>query len=297
MVEVATLGHVLYDIRCYVDEFPKPDKTSLIESSIRGGGGGSAANVAVNLEMLGHNAAFIGNVGTDRHGKYLIHDLHRAGVDTRGVNIVPGQTGVSIVLVDKRADVEVIQMLGVSEPVKGIDEDIIRNAAALHMTSCDPESLLKAGAIGRNAGLLVTFDPGRSTSRLGAAKLSQVLDYSDYLLVNRRELEHLTGLKDTEKAAKQLSKKYDITCVIKAGKDAVIVEGKDSFRSNPFKVKPVDTIGAGDAFSAGLISGLLEQKPLREAVRFANACAAAKVMHPGARSLIGRREIERRFGV
>jgi len=297
MIDVVTIGHILYDIRCYVNEFPKPDKTALIESSIKGGGGGSAANVAVNLEMLGHNAAFIGNVGTDRHGKYLMHDLHKRGVDTRSVNVVSGESGVSIVLINKRAEVEVIQMLGVTEPVKGIDGGIIRGAKALHMTSCDPQSLKRAGSIARKAGLLVTFDPGRSTSRLGWRKLSPLLNYSDYLLVNRRELTHLTGISNTLKAARKISKNFELTCIIKAGGKPVIVEGTDSFRVKPFRVKAVDTIGAGDAFSAGLLAGLLEGKSLKQAVRFANAAAADKVVRRGARSHITRAEIKRRFGV
>ncbi|VVC03542.1 putative sugar kinase [Candidatus Burarchaeum australiense] len=297
MVEVATIGHVLYDIRCYVDEFPKPDKTSFIQSSIRGGGGGSAANVAASLKLLGHDSAFIGNVGTDRHGKYLIHDLHRHGVDTRGVNIVSGDTGVSIVLVNKRAEVEVVQMLGVSEPIKGIDENIIREAKALHMTSCNVDALLKAGAVARKAGLLITFDPGRSISRLGTKRLAQVLKYSDYLIVNRHELAHLTGMNDTVKAARKVAKAFDVTCVIKAGKEPVIVEGRSSFTSPPFKVKPVDTIGAGDAFCSGLLAGMLEGETLENSVRLANAVAAAKVMLRGARPHLKREEIEEKFGV
>ncbi len=299
MVEVATLGHMLYDIRCYVDDFPKPDKTSFIQGSIRASGGGSAANVAADLELLGHNSAFIGNVGTDRHGKYLIHDLHRQGVDTRGVNVVGGETGVAIVLVNPKAEVEVVEMLGVSEPVKGIDESIITEAKALHMTSCNPEALLTAGAMAKKAGLLITFDPGRSTSRLGTKKLSQVLKYSDYLILNRHELAQLSGMQDAEKAARKVSKDFDVTCVIKAGKDPVIVAGRrgEHFRVRPMPVKPIDTIGAGDAFCAGLLAGLLEGKSLEKSVRFANIVAAAKVLVRGARLHSSREEIQKKFGV
>ena len=297
MIEVATIGHILYDIRCYVDDFPKPDKTAFIQSSIMASGGGSAANTAVNLRLLGHSSAFMGNVGTDRNGKYLIHDLHRSGVDTRGVNVVAGETGVAIVLVNRKAQVEVVEMLGVSEPVTWVDADLIREAKALHMTSCDPESLKRAASIARKAGLLVSFDPGRSTSRLGYRKLSQLLKYSDYLIINRHELTHLTGIRNTIKAARKITKKFGLTCVIKAGKEPVIVEGRDSFKVKPFRVKAVDTIGAGDAFSAGFLAGLLEGKSLKESVRFGNAAAAAKVMLPGARSPLKRHEIEKKFGV
>jgi ribokinase len=305
MAEVTTVGHIVYDIRCYVDEFPQPDKTAFMQGAIQSSGGGSAANVAANLRTLGHASAFIGNVGTDRHGKFLLHELHSAGVDMRGVNLVDGATGVAIIFVNRRAEVEVAEMIGVNEPLRGIDEDIIRSSLALHMTSTDAAALSKASSIARRAGLLITFDPGRSASRLGATKLSAALKNSDYLVVNRRELGFISGKNlshdsseaSVRMAAKELARKFDLTCIIKAGAKPVIVEGRESFRSEPFSGKVVDTIGAGDAFCAGFLAALLEEKSLEKSVQFANAAALAKAMRQGARLGMSRFEIEKKFGV
>ena len=66
-----TIGHIVYDIRNYVEEFPEPDHTAIMRMHPKVSGGGSAANVALNLCRLGIPAGVIGNVASDRHGKIL----------------------------------------------------------------------------------------------------------------------------------------------------------------------------------------------------------------------------------
>jgi len=87
--------------------------------------------------------------------------------------------------------------------------------------------------------------------------------------------------------------------VIKQGGREIIVKTKEasSFKVEPFRVKPVDTLGAGDAFCAGFIAGVMEKRSLYESVRFANAVAAAKVLCKGAQSLPSRRFITEKFKV
>ena len=119
-----------------------------------------------------------------------------------------------------------------------------------------------------------------------------------YFIINRKELFSIAGSRE-ESAASELAKKYDLVCVIKQGGREIIVKTKEasSFSVEPFHVKPVDTLGAGDAFCAGFIAGVNEKKSLYESVRFANAVAAAKVLRKGAQSLPSRRFITSKFKV
>jgi len=102
-----------------------------------------------------------------------------------------------------------------------------------------------------------------------------------------------------ESKAAELAKKYNLVCVIKQGSREIIVKTKEagSFTVEPFYVKPVDTLGAGDAFCAGFIAGITEKRSLYESVRFANAVAAAKVLRKGAQSLPSRRFINEKFKI
>ena len=295
---IVTVGHIVYDIRNYVEEFPQPDHTAIMRMHPKVSGGGSAANVAVNLVKLGFSAGVVGNVGNDRHGKFLLNDLKGFGVDTEGVVAYNGMTGLSVIIIDSHAEVRVIEDLGVADRRRAVDPDYIRSAKFLHMSGCALHLLEAASKAAYSHGIPISFDPGRAASHLGEMRLAQVLKRCEYLIINRKELFALTGSKE-EVEAERLARKYNLICVIKQGSKEIIVKTKEasSFKVEPFRVKPVDTLGAGDAFCAGFIAGVNEKKSLYESVRFANAVAAAKVLHRGAQSLPSRRFIANRFKV
>ncbi|MBI4399778.1 carbohydrate kinase family protein [Candidatus Micrarchaeota archaeon] len=292
-MDLITIGHIIYDIRCYVEDFPTPDKTTFTKTEIQSSGGGSAANVAVGSVKLGLKAGVIGNVGTDEIGALLFRDLRLSRVDVSRVNVVKGKTGIAIILINKHAEVEVVEMIGMSEPIIDIDVDYIKTCKHLHMTGTNLDALEIASEAAKKSGVPVSFDPGRSKSHFGLQKLSKIINNCNYLIVNSTELKFITGENDVNAGIKKLKQEFDITCIIKSGKNPVLVAGKDTFEVEPFKVQAVDTIGAGDAFCAGFITYLLEKKSLKDSVRFANAVAAAKVQHVGAQSVPDRKEIEK----
>ncbi len=294
--EIATIGHIVYDIRNYVERFPEPDHTALMRMHPSVSGGGSAANVAVNLVKLGHQSGVIGNVATDRHGKYLLSDLHARGVDVSQVRAFRGMSGLSVIIIDASGEVRVIEDLGVADHRRAIDEDFIRSSKFLHMSGCAFHLLDAASKVAHKAGIPISFDPGRAASRLGEKKLAQIFDRCEFLIINRKELFSITGSREEAEAAR-LAKQYNMVCVIKQGGREIIVKTRDmsSFTVPPYVVKPVDTLGAGDAFCAGFIAGVAEKRSVFESVRFANAVAAAKVLRKGAQSLPSRRFIEKKF--
>jgi len=296
--EIVTIGHIVYDIRNYVEAFPEPDHTAVMRMHPKAGGGGSAANIAVNLKKLGFKSGVIGSVSSDRHGKFLLEELRRFGVDTSQVKVFRGMSGLSVIIIDAAGEVRVIEDFGVADHRRAIDADYIKGAKFLHMSGCALHMLDAASKIANTAGIPISFDPGRSASGLGERKLSEILRRCDFLIINRKELFALTGSREESMAA-ELAKKYNLICVIKQGSRETIVKTKDmnSFNVEPFHVKPVDTLGAGDAFCAGFIAGILEKRSLFESVKFASAVAAAKVLRKGAQSLPSRRFITEKFKI
>ena len=296
--DIVTVGHCVYDIRNYVQEFPDPDATAVMRMHPKVGTGGSATNVAHNLSKLGFSTGVITNIGNDRHGKFLLSDMEKSGIDTSQVRVFRGASGLSVIIIDANAEVRVIEDLGVADRRRAVDPDYIKGASFLHMSGCSLSLLESASKIAHSAGIPISFDPGRAASRLGERKLSAILKRCEYLIINRKELFSITGSRE-EAAASELAKKYDLVCVIKQGGREIIVKTKEasSFSVEPFHVKPVDTLGAGDAFCAGFIAGVNEKKSLYESVRFANAVAAAKVLRKGAQSLPSRRFITSKFKV
>ncbi|MFA6214245.1 MAG: carbohydrate kinase family protein, partial [Candidatus Micrarchaeia archaeon] len=281
--EIATIGHIVYDIRNYVEAFPEPDHTALMRMHPSVSGGGSAANVAVNLVKLGHASGVIGNVAPDRHGKYLLSDLARRGVDVSQVRSFRGMSGLSVIIIDANGEVRVIEDLGVADRRRAIDGDYLRGSKFLHMSGCAFHLLDAASRTAHKAGVPISFDPGRAASRLGEKKLAPIFDRCEFLIINRKELFAITGSREESEAAR-LARQYNMVCVIKQGGREIIVKTKEmsSFTVPPYVVKPVDTLGAGDAFCAGFVAGIVEKRSVFEAVRFANAVAAAKVLRKGA---------------
>lgn len=293
---IAAMGHIVYDIRNYVEAFPEPDHTALMRMHPSVSGGGSAANVAVNLVKLGHKAGVMGSVASDRHGKFLLSDLHRRGVDVSQVRVFRGMSGLSVIIIDAQGEVRVIEDLGVADRHRAVDANYIRDSGFFHMSGCALHLLDAGSKAAHKAGVPISFDPGRAASRLGEKKLAPVLKRCDFLIINRKELFAMTGSREEGEAAR-LAKKYGLVCVIKQGAREIIVKTRDmsSFTVPPFHVRPVDTLGAGDAFCAGFVCGIVERRSVYESVRFANAVAAAKVLRKGAQSLPSRRFIEEKF--
>ena len=296
--EIVAVGHAVYDIRNYVEAFPGPDQAAVMRMPPKVGCGGSAANIAVNLRKLGFHSGVVCSVASDHHGKFLLSSLRRSGVDTAQVRVFRGMSGLSVIIIDAQGEVRVIEDYGVADRRRQVDADYIKGAKFLHMSGCAPHLLDSASGLAHKAGLPISFDPGRAASRLGERRLSRILRRCDFLIINRKELFAITGSRE-EAAAAELARKYDLVCVIKQGAGETIVRTRDasSFSVEPFHVEPVDTLGAGDAFCAGFIAGMMEKRSLYESVRFANAAAAAKVMRKGAQSLPSRRSIEAKFGL
>jgi len=291
--DLVCLGHVLYDIRCYVDSFPLPDKLSIMAGRLKYSGGGSAANVAVNSTKLGLKAGMIGKVGFDEYGWFVVQNFRNNGVNTDHILVdFKNPTGVSLIIVNGQGVPEFIQMIGASEPVlpEEIQAEYIQKARHLHMSGINLEALRQASQIARDSGVTVSLDSGRKKSELGLRKLSPILKNVDNLIVNRHEAKVLLGLEDNAKVldiARNFRKKIgkDKTYVIKGGGENIVVLSPNGDSLIPsFKVEVKDTIGAGDAFDAGFLSAMLQGKTLEDAAVCGAACGSLKCTREGAQS-------------
>jgi len=299
--DLVCLGHVLYDIRCYVESFPLPDKLSIMAGRLKHSGGGSAANVAVNSTKLGLRTGMIGKVGFDEYGWFVVQNFRNCGVNTDHILVdFRNPTGVSLIIVNGKGVPEFIQMIGASDPIPPteIRAEYIQKARNLHMSGTNLEALIHASKIAKNSGVTVSFDSGRKKSELGFKKLKPVLKNVDTLIINRHEAKVMLGLEGNTKTsdvAKLMKKKIgkDKTYVIKGGKENILVCSPNGDLVVPsFKVAVKDTIGAGDAFDAGFLAALLRGKTLEDAVVSGAACGSLKCTKEGAQSAPDKSALE-----
>jgi len=296
MPDLVTIGHVLMDVRIFVDEFPKPDE-EVKTDKLSLGGGGSAANVAVGASRLGVKSGFIGAIGFDMFGRVLLEELEHEGVDITHVKVdTTTSSGLTMIAVNKKGQVIMFGYTGTSDKLfpSDLSKDYISSAEHIHITGLSFDTAVAAANMASEAKVIVSFDPGRLMSRLGLKKVLPILKYVDQILLNHEEAKELTGETKLDDAAESLLKTGPEIVIIKRGADGVFAMTHDSKFSVPaYPVKVVDTTGAGDAFSAGFITAQLEGKGLEDSVEFANATANLKITKVGARALPTRKAVER----
>ncbi|MDY6986350.1 MAG: carbohydrate kinase family protein [Candidatus Thermoplasmatota archaeon] len=300
MHDISMMGHMLYDIRCYTDDFPMPDKMSLTKGRIKYSAGGSACNSAVCASNLGKNVTICGKIGFDDYGIFLIQNFISKRVDTSNVIIDYHEpSGVSVVIINREGEPEIVEMLGANEPisVKDIKSDFF-DTKIVHMTGTNLSALMYVSTSAKERGIKVMFDPGRSASHLGYTKLEPILKNCDVIISNRVEMARLMEIEDERNAAiEKIAERAerllkDKVLIIKQGSDKTIVLCDKSFEVNTFRVNVVDTLGAGDTFAGAFATAMVEGKSFEDCTVFANGAAALKVTREGAQSSPSREELE-----
>jgi ribokinase len=288
MVRVVAAGHVNWDVTLRVDALPEPDGEAEIVSQRRSGGG-SAANVAVALADYDIDTGIVGSVGDDEHGLLARRELDEARVDRAGLRVVEdAETSVKYLLVDDSGEVMVLGNDGANEAIapEDVDTDYVQSADHVHLTSQRPDTAAFIADVARDAGVTVSFDPGR---RLAERNFAATLDQTDVLFLNDREA--LSVLDEDARYAE--SNVNDRVVVVKHGAEGATAHTPDgSFEHPGFDVDPIDTTGSGDAFAAGYIAVLLDDGDHERALEFANACGALAAQHEGARTAPSWTEVE-----
>jgi len=289
MVRVVAAGHVNWDVTLRVESLPAPDGEARITSQRRSGGG-SAANVASALAGYGVEVGLIGSVGDDEPGFLASRELETDGVDVTALSTVRNaETTVKYLIVDGSGQVMVLGNDGANEAIdpEDVDPEFVRAADHLHLTSQRPDVAEHLVDIAREAGISVSFDPGR---RLADRDFGAVRDAADVLFLNDREASVALGGRSPD----SLVAGTDRIVVVKHGAEGATVHTSAGTIDHPgYGVDQVDTTGAGDAFAAGFLAvmtGAWDEHPTESilagdrerALAVANACGALAACEEGA---------------
>jgi ribokinase len=288
--DVIGFGALNVDKLFRVNRIAGAEEESFIESCAEACGG-SAANTIVGLARLGCKVGFIGKVGCDKEGDLLLEDFCKEGVDTNGViRSKYGKSGSVLGFVDKKGARALCIDSGVNDIITPgeINTEYVSQARFLHLTSFVGEKSFQTQK--RLLETLpntvkVSFDPGALYARRGLAQLELIIKRAYVLMPNSIELELLTGKTDYCKGADFLvGRGVKIVAVKLGGDGCYVTDGRERHLIEAFRVKAVDTTGAGDAFCAGFLYGLLNGKSLYECGRLGNFVASRCVMKMGARA-------------
>ena len=250
--------------------------------------GSASAIFAAGIAKLGYNVTFVSQVGRDYFGDFCIRALKQSGVSTRHVRRrADEKTGVTIALSGMR-DRALITYAGAVATLKAdsINETLMARHDHLHLTSYYLQTGLRPsfGHLLRHAkalGLTTSFDPNSDPSDRWDSKIDAVLTYVDALFVNEREAIKLTRSSTLNAALKTLAAKVNCAVIKRGARGATAMQSEKRFNDSGFKIRAVDTTGAGDSFDAGFLSAYLRKAPLDECLRIGNACGALSAMSVG----------------
>ncbi|CAH6636120.1 ribokinase [Pseudocitrobacter vendiensis] len=294
--KLVVLGSINADHILNLESFPTPGET-VTGNQYQVAFGGKGANQAVAAGRSGANIAFIACTGEDDTGERVRKQLAGDRIDVAPVSVIPGEsTGVALIFVNGEGEnvigIHAGANAALSPALVEAQKTRIAQADALLMQLESPlESVLLAAKIAHQHQTQVILNPAP------ARELSdELLALVDIITPNETEAEKLTGIRvenddDAAKAAQALHAKGIDTVIITLGSRGVWASVKGEGQRVPgFKVQAIDTIAAGDTFNGALITALLEEKPLNEAIRFAHAAAAIAVTRKGAQPSVPWRE-------
>lgn len=260
---------------------------------------GAESNVAIGIARLGHSSGWISKVGADEFGMYLLREVQAEGVDVSRVKTSDqGPTGVMFKEIAEARETKVFyyrkdSAASLMTPAD-LDPEYIRSAKILHLTGITPalsqtclDTIMEAVALARKSGILVSFDPNIRlklwTKEKASEGIRSILPLVDLVFPGLDEAEIIFGPSSIDRYIDSFHNLGVKIVALKTGGDGCYVS--DATQSIPVKAfsvkKVVDPIGAGDAFAAGFLTGILEKKSLLDSAKLANAMGAFAVTTAG----------------
>lgn len=268
--------------------------------------GGAPANVAVGLAKLDIDAGFIGKVGGDPFGDFLTETLQKNHVDT--TYLIAGETSrTTLAFVATRSDgmkdITFYRHPGADIQLSPdeIDEDYIKSADLFHYGSVSlshsptREATLKAIQTAKNTGSFLSYDPNLRLMLWDNAEdakhwIWEVMPYADVVKISEEEWEFITG--DTKLATgieRILRLGVKLLVVTLGERGCYYTNGNVDGYVDGYAVEVVDTLGAGDAFVAAMLSQLMKHTELSkltndeldDIMRYANAAGALATQKVG----------------
>jgi sugar/nucleoside kinase (ribokinase family) len=301
--DLACLGILVLDVfGKSIDTFPAKGTSGYFDT-LEIHPGGCAYNTGVDAARLGLEVAILGKTGTDQFGNILITALEKENADVQGVcRSDDSNTAFSFVMVPEDGQRRLYHTFGVNRNYckSEVDAAVIADSKVFHIAGAgllpalDGKPTVELLKYAQAHGVLTSMDPVVKEDI--ADVIIPCLPHLDLFLPNNDESVFITGCKEPEDQLKFYLDRGVRIAGIKMGEKGVLIsDGKESFRQEIYRVPVVDTCGAGDAFVAGFIYGLIKELNLAETVKFATAVAAFCVQAIGTTTAVPQAEIVKKF--
>ncbi len=283
MFDVIGLGYSTVDYIGVVPHMPESDSKLLLDEFTRQGGG-PAATATVAAARLGAKTAFVGRVGGDDFGEFMISELSREGVDVSHVHRCEGaESQFSFIMVERETGKRTILWTRSSIPPldpSQLDRGFMSSCKVLHLDRHEIRAGIQAAQWVHESGAIVSLDAGTFVP-----EITELMPLVNVLIASYIFAKEATAQEDPAEAARALlsdRKIAGVTCGDKGSWFAT--SGGGRFHVPAFEVDVVDTNGAGDVFHGAFAFGLAKGWNAERCARFASATAALKCTKLGGRA-------------
>lgn len=255
--------------------------------------GGSGGIFAAGAARLGLRTAFVGMVGDDVFGRFMCDALRERGVDTSGIVVDPTlRTGITVIL-SRPGDRAILTFPGTIAALDAAHADpkLLASTRHVHVASYFLQTSLAPGLPAlfqraRDAGATTSLDPNWDPHENWDSGIRELLHLTDLFLPNAEEAIRIAGVQDAREAAVALAAGGPLTAVKLGAAGAIAADDHGQVIQSPALagVQPADTVGAGDSFDAGVLTGLLNGLAIERALELGCACGAMSTQAVGGTS-------------
>ena len=286
-LDVSVLGDINPDLVLTGDVEPAFGQVEQLVDSADLVVGGSAAIAACGMARLGLRTAIIGVVGDDTFGRFMLSELVKREVDTKGCTTTSDRpTGVSVIL-SRGEDRAILTASGTIGDLTTsmVDPAIVARSRHVHVSSYYLQPRLHSDlpamfAALREQGLTTSLDPNWDPSEAWTG-IMELLPHVDYFLPNAQEACAITGRSDVESAAAALAAEGSVVVVKLGAEGGLVCAATEVGRRGAPPTEVVDTTGAGDSFDAGFLTGRLTGLSLDDSLALAVACGSLSTRGAG----------------
>lgn len=281
---IYVLGSINFDLVIFLKKFPEIGET-VKGNSIFFNLGGKGANQAITIKKLNDDVIFIGRVGDDYFGKYLINNLNQFNLDYEIKIDNNLNTGIAIINVDENGKNKIVIYEGANSGVRDEEIDFLKDRIKgedfLLMQGEIPfETITNAVKIAKKSQAKIIFDPAPAK-----LEFKNLFPYLTYITPNEVEIQMMTpDISELDDKIDFLINSGVYGVIVKLGEKGIVYKDRDGryFKLDAYKVNAVDTTAAGDIFNGAFALCLSKNFDLKYSLKFSQAASAISVTRKGA---------------
>lgn len=281
--DLLAVGHTALDYIITVEEFPKANYSSAIET-MKNLHGGAAANVAMVGAKVGLKTSLISAVGEEFIDSTYYKEMKKLDINTESMIVVKEEnTPTAFVMTNDNKDQISYFYWGAGKAFHDseVPKNTIQEVKAVHLATGDPHFNCKCGIAAKEEEKLVSFDPGQDLGMYTPKKLKEVITNSNILFGNHHEIARILD-----------SLRLDIHELMELGPEIIIKtcgkEGSHIYNIDQKKIEidaiyrpAIDPTGAGDSYRAGFLSQFINGESIEDSAKFASSVSSFIVEKQG----------------